>query len=95
MTLADVPVELRGGLSVALPAYWLALDLEARGGCLRCDGGAVLADPADCLTDDHRAVLDRYQGDVRALVAYLGRPALDAHLFSPAGATDAECRRPA
>ncbi len=77
----DALVVLRGGVSVAAPAYVLVLDFEARGIHISRDGDVLTVGPSYLLTDHDRAVIRAYKPDLLRLLVYCTRTDLDAHLF--------------
>lgn len=63
-------VTLKGGLVLPLAAIKLALDLEARGLHLACDGEDLLVGPSVKLTDDDREQIKRWKLHLKAILAY-------------------------
>jgi hypothetical protein len=63
-------VVLRDGVSVALPAVLLALQLEVRGCRLEVEGDTLLIQPKTLLTDDDRTQIRAWKEDIKRLIAY-------------------------
>ena len=63
-------VVLRGGLSLPLAPFLLALDLEQRGLHLTLEGDVLKVGPCDLLTDADRALIRRWKAHLLAIVAY-------------------------
>ena len=84
MKSIDVPplVMLRGGVSVPAPPYVLLIDFERRGIWMRRDDDRLLVGPPELLTDDDRAILRTFKGDLLVLLDCCGRTDIDSHLFS-------------
>jgi hypothetical protein len=64
-------VTLKGGLSVPLEAFELALSLEQRGATFRPDGAELIVDTDDgVLTEADRVAITRWKGHLIAIAAY-------------------------
>lgn len=79
---ATDPVILRGGVSVPVACYLLALDFERRGITFQREGAGLLVGPSTQLTDSDRQAIRTYKPHLLVLADYMQRPDLDAHLFS-------------
>jgi hypothetical protein len=71
MSSASNIVVLRGGVSVPLPAFMLALDLENRGFTLDLDTDeSLLVGPGARLTDEDRAAIQGWREDLKRIIRY-------------------------
>lgn len=63
-------VFLRGGLTIPLAPFQLALDLERRGFSMRREGDDLLVVPGRELTNEDRTMITRWKTHVLALLDY-------------------------
>jgi hypothetical protein len=71
MSSASNIVLLRGGVSVPLPAFTLALDLENRGFTLDLDTDeSLLVGPGARLTDEDRRAIQGWREDLKRIIRY-------------------------
>ena len=71
MNASNELVVLRGGVSVPVAAYLLAIDLEARGVHLCGDGDDILVGPRALLTDQDRTAIRELKPHLLDIVTYL------------------------
>lgn len=71
MSSASSIVVLRGGVSVPLPAFTLALDLESRGFTIDLDTDeSLLVCPGSQLTDEDRLAILGCREDLKRIIRY-------------------------
>jgi hypothetical protein len=80
MDLQDRYVVFRNGPALPADALHFVWDLEGRGFSLEAKDGALIVQPSSRLTDDDRAAIRRWRLHLLAIMQYVQRNDIDAHL---------------